>query len=211
MPASKGDRIETRIGCATIFGCSEFQIGNYMQQGMPYSGKGRRGSPVRIHMPSAIQWLIDKAIKKQQHDVIEPLQARLRAEMGDAAPLSLPEEQLRLTKANADLKDLQAKQLAGDLVPLEDVNQGLRAIFVAMRGAIDGRSGRRAGELAGISDAGRIRAILLSDDRRVFEVAIDRLEALLRDLGSSGTASATTGESSMAVGGGESGTTAGER
>jgi phage terminase Nu1 subunit (DNA packaging protein) len=86
---------------AREFGCSERQVQMLVRDGMPKSGRGE------YDLVECLRWRIG-----QHKAEIE------RAKCSTVEAKSLNEEQARLAKASADLKELKVSQMRGELVPI---------------------------------------------------------------------------------------------
>jgi len=132
----------------------------HITNGMPVVKTKQSGEPTKIHVPSAISWLIDEEAKK-----LVAARERLFAGTND--------EKARLTKAQADHRELLVQKLADSLVPLEDVESTIRELFVLLRKSVMDQAGRLSSELANESDRSLVRQILYNEGRQTMDALSD--------------------------------------
>lgn len=113
------------------------------------------------------------------HDLLGLLEDRLKLaedENGpDSGDMSAAEAKRRFWAAKAVTQELEAAELAGQNVPIEDVENLEREVFAALAVRLDGLAPRLATEFAGISDAAIIRRRLLSEIRAARTAAAQAL------------------------------------
>jgi hypothetical protein len=102
-----------------------------------------------------------------------------------------------LVDAQRKALELKTRRSEGELIPAEEVNQGVEAIMTAVGASLDGLGGRLCAELAAITDAAVIRERIFNECRRVRNTAASALEVLAgvaagRE-GASGTDAAKSG------------------
>lgn len=189
---------QNKVNTARLFGVSVREVDRWLADGCPAKGRGVKGRPIVMHVPSVIQWYVTRTLDKATGSLKAQIADLLGVDDGEV--LSQAEETLRLTKAQADLKATQAAQLAGELIPMDDVVQALRATMVLIRSTMEGRSGRHAGELANMTNPAEIRAMLLDDDRQTLNAATDRLQDVVGDCQGQQVDGAATDSGTVAVG-----------
>lgn len=143
---------------AALVGRSPRQVSNLIHEGMPAAGSGKKGSPLHIDPPKAVQWLLN------------------RAESRNSSPLS--EERRRLVAAQAERAELETAQRKGQLLDIEDVqivvNEGT-AIFVGQKRSM---GSRLAGQLAGMTDPRAILKLLNAENDKILQATSDKLYSL---------------------------------
>lgn len=133
----------------------------------------------KVRIPAAVRWLIQNHVKQAVAAFRQQLDQR--RDDGEDLPLSKTEEELRLLKANADVRAHHAQLLAHETVEIDAVMRGFTTAVLNLRAAYDGKAGRRAGEFSGITSSAQIRQIMLEDDKRALDgFAADMQKALDR-------------------------------
>jgi len=145
-----------------LVGRSPRQVSNWISEGMPSTGTGRKGAPLRIDPAAAIQWLLN------------------RTEQKNAAPLS--EERRRLVAAQAEKAEIETAQRKGELLELNDVETLLIEGAAVFAGQKRSMGSRLAGKLAGMDDPKAILKLLNSENDRILQNVADKFSALT-DLG----------------------------
>lgn len=128
---------------AALCGVVGATVTNWMQAGMPHRSGGRSGREVHIDPKLAIPWVVSnrEAPEGSQRD--------------------------RLAKEQADKVALDNAQKRKEMIYAWQVSDGLNSMAAELAASLDALPGRVANELAGISDAGQIRVILLRECRAV--------------------------------------------
>jgi hypothetical protein len=83
-----------------------------------------------------------------------------------------------LVDAQRKALELKTRRAERELLPAEEVAQGVEAIMTAVGTSLDGLGGRLCSELATITDAAVIRARIFDECRRIRNTAAGALEAL---------------------------------
>ncbi len=154
---------------ARLTGYSARAVTQWIKEGMPAQGTGRKGSPVRIDTAKAIEWMCQRRLDKNL-----PEQREMR---------SREEEEIRLTKARADKVEAEDALLRRESCRVQDARQvllGVGAVLVSEMGSLPGRFAHVMQET---SDPAEAREQLDDECRRVRDRIADRLEAARRDLG----------------------------
>jgi phage terminase Nu1 subunit (DNA packaging protein) len=86
----------------------------------------------------------------------------------------------RLRAAQARIAEMEARQLASELVELAEVELSITEAMVLIRSTLDGVASRCAPQLATMTEAAEIRLYLLNEIRDALRSAADRLEARWR-------------------------------
>jgi len=90
--------------------------------------------------------------------------------------------QADLTRAQAELKKLELRQLAGELVEAPAVMKAITDFVLALRDTMLGRADRLAAQAAAETDVRRVHALLLADDERTLANVATAVGALQRRL-----------------------------
>jgi len=143
---------------AALVGRSPRQVSNWIAEGMPATGTGRKGAPLRIDPPAAIQWLLN------------------RAEHKNAAPLS--EERRRLVAAQAEKAEIETAQRKGELLELDDVEAMILEGAAVFAGQKRSMGSRLAGQLAGMTNPTAILKLLNSENDKILLELSKKLSAL---------------------------------
>ena len=80
---------------------------------------------------------------------------------------TIGDETARLKAAQADVAELEAAKLKGELIDIEEVNYVWSAGITAMVAQMEGLPGRMANELAGCTDAAQVELRLREEIRRI--------------------------------------------
>jgi len=122
----------TAAEIAADFGCSERQVRNFAAAGMPKAAHGK------YDLLDCWRWYARK----------------LRTDLEEAEKAvtlhSLEYEQTRETKARADIKEMEAARLRGELIPLEIYRQHVASHFTVVRQNILALAGQIAPLLEGL-------------------------------------------------------------
>ena len=154
---------------ALITGYSARTVTQWIKEGMPAEGTGKKGSAVRIDTADAIEWLCKRRLEKNL-----PQQRDIR---------SRDEEEVRLITARADKIESEDAILRRESCRVQDARQamlGLGSVVVSEMGSLPGRLAHVMQET---SDPAEAREQLDDECRRVRARIADRLEAAGRDLG----------------------------
>lgn len=146
---------------AKIVGISARQVTNWIAAGMPAEGTGKKGSPLRIDTAKAIAWLIAQADAKNGSKQSE-----------------LTQERRRLVAAQARKAELQARQLEGELIRMEDAQIVVNEGFAAVAGQVRCLGSRLAGELANMTNPTEIRSRINSETDQILNAASVQLKKL---------------------------------
>ena len=117
----------------------------------------------------------------------------------------------QLVSAQAHKTQLEAAALAGELVPLVDVQIVLNESMVIIASQMEALPGRLAAVLAGESKPALISSMLKSEIRRIRQAAADRLSSLVAMNSDSKNPTAPTRKKKRSVGKRKSRTTTGKR
>lgn len=124
---------------AALLGKPDSTVGDWCQQGLP-SKKSGRNRVIRVR--DLLRWLAGR----------------------DAQPGS---ERERLAKEQADRVALDNAKKRGELIYAWQVADVLNTMAATLSAQLDSLPGRVAGELAGMTDAADIRALLLRETRAI--------------------------------------------
>ncbi|MGI9202655.1 MAG: hypothetical protein ACR2Q3_01525, partial [Woeseiaceae bacterium] len=127
--------------------------------------------------PRRVQQLeVEGVIEKLEHgkyDLIECVRsiidARLRSASGSVASEAEKTQRTRLTKAKADIAELNRRELAGDLVRVDVQRRNLDQLAREVRSNLETIPDRNAGILAGETDKGKTHQILANEIRQALE------------------------------------------
>jgi len=113
------------------FGVSDQTIYNYVNKGMPEAGHDK------YNLLECYRWRTKK------------LEGALK-EAQSTSKCKLDEEKIRQTAADADIKEIKAAQLRGELIPLDAFERTVGAVFGFVRQGFLTIPGRTASQLEGI-------------------------------------------------------------
>lgn len=159
--------IVNRNEFAEIVGKSAKWVGGWIDDGMPATGGGR-GKPIQIDTVVAIQWLIDREVKKQVGDDDEGEDRSPKAGTKDG-------EELLLTKAKRRKAEVEADKAEETVISLDDVGQFLFAISTLYGNELNGLGARLASEVAPIDEPSICKNRIDAECRRVRSATADRL------------------------------------
>lgn len=154
---------------ARLTGYSARTITQWIKEGMPAEGTGRKGSAVRIDTAKAIEWMCQRRLEKNL-----PEQREVR---------SREEEELRLTSARANKIEAEDQLLRRESCRVEDARQAMLGVGSVVVSELGSLPGRLAHVMQEASDPAEAREQLDDECRRVRTRIADRLEAARRDLG----------------------------
>ena len=172
---------------ARMAGYSARAVTEWIKEGMPCEGAGRKGSAVRIDTAEAIEWLCKRRLEKNL-----PAQSDIR---------SREEEEIRLITARADKIEAEDQLLRRESCRVQDARQavlGLGSVLVSELGSLPGRLAHVMQET---NDPGEAREQLDDECRRVRTRIADRLEAATGNLGGGEIDTSRAQESAVGVGG----------
>lgn len=144
-----------------LFDISANAVSDLVAQGMPSSVAGK-GKPRLVHIRTAHEWLVARAVS--------------RAKTPDGGETK-EQAELRKSRADADLAELKASEMRGELVRLEAMEQLIDRVMTLCATQLDGLGGRMAGRLAGESDPAVIRQVLLDECRIIRSAMAAEFEA----------------------------------
>lgn len=133
-----------------------------------------------VSIPDAVAWLIEH-FKNQALTAYKDLLDKRRSQ-GEDIPLSKTEEEMRLLRANADVRQHQASLLSRESVELEYAIRLFSAAMLNFRAEREGIAGRRATEFAGMTNPATIRQCILMDEKRALENFQANLTAAVNEL-----------------------------
>lgn len=153
---------------ADLIGKSPKWVGELIKQGMPVEGGGGKGTRVVIDSEKAINWFIEREVKRQvgEHGP------------ADAPRAGTPEgEELLLTMAKRRKADVDAAKAEESVISKEDVAQYFFEVATVFSTELDGYGARLATELAQINDPAIIKQKLFAESRRVRAATAERLSS----------------------------------
>jgi phage terminase Nu1 subunit (DNA packaging protein) len=145
---------------AKITGYSSRQVSNWIAEGMPVAGTGKRGSPLRIDTAKAIAWLLKRA-----------------GDGGNLPGRKGPSQNERLIAARARRQELAAAREEGLQIPLDAHASDLNTVAGITVSQLDALPGRVAFEIAGISDAAEVANTLRRECRAIRDNIAERVLA----------------------------------
>ncbi|MFP8968582.1 terminase small subunit [Pokkaliibacter sp. CJK22405] len=141
---------------AEIIGKSPRWVTELMEKGLPHTGGGGKGVPVKIETAQAIAWLIQNELAKHiDLDGEEPSGGKKDSE--DIALKRARREQIEL---NTAIKRGTVAPIAGFM----DLAQSIASVWAS---GLDGLASRTCGVLAGMDDAAEIRQYLYAETRQI--------------------------------------------
>ena len=184
--------IVNRNEFADMVGKSAKWVGKWIDEGMPATGGGK-GKPVAIDTVIALQWLIDREVKKQLGDDFDD---------GDHAPKAGTKdgEELLLTKAKRRKAEVEADKAEETVINLEDVGQFLFAISTLFGNELNGLGARLASEVAPLDDPATCKNKIDTECRRVRSATADRIGEFVSEYRAAGGRDGE-GEATEACGG----------
>lgn len=135
------------------------------------------------------------------YDLREALGGWLKYHLDGAAPGDLTEARRLLAIAQKEKVLLDIKERERELLPLQEAQAVFDQTMVMVGAQLDGLAGRMAGELAGISDAAEVRAVLFNETRRIRDEAARTLTDWVTGTPGGGPAEPATTENGGSVGG----------
>ena len=97
---------------------------------------------------------------------------------GGAGSSEMADARLKLIQSQGRALDQRTRRESGKLVERAEVSRICSAAVVVFAAAVDGMSGRLAGELAAIDQPAQIHEVLADEARRIRNAAADELEKL---------------------------------
>ena len=149
---------------AQLLGKSERWITRLIDEGLPVAGGGGRGVPVEIDSEAAIDWLIQREMRRQYGEDDD------EGDLGSAE-----DEDRRLKKARREKLMLEIEQMRGRLLPLEGVEAILARVASVFATQLDAIASRLAADMAVINDPAEARHRILTETRRVRAATADGL------------------------------------
>jgi len=172
---------------ARLTGYSARAVTQWINQGLPAYGTGKKGSPIRIDTAEAIEWMCRRRVEREL-----PAQREQR---------SREDEEIRLITARADKIEAEDALLRRESCRVEDARQmllGVGSLLVSEMGSLPGRLAHVMQES---NDPGDAREQIDEECRRVRSRIADRLEAASGDLDGGAAGEAGTQKDGVAVGG----------
>lgn len=154
---------------ARLTGYSARAVGQWIQEGMPAEGSGKKGSAVRIDTAKAIEWMCRRRVERELPDKKEVR--------------SREEEELRLTSARANKIEAEDALLRRESCRVEDARQALFGVGSVVVSELGSLPGRLAHVMQETDDPADAREQLDDECRRVRARIADRLEAAGGGLG----------------------------
>lgn len=116
---------------AALIGCSSKTVSNLIAKGMPATGGGKRGTPVRIDTGVAVNWFISHHVNKRL--------ANADGSMDDITSARLRKliEEHRGLKLDNDASEAR-------LLPADQVRQAFKAALAEFNSLLDGAAQRMA-------------------------------------------------------------------
>jgi phage terminase Nu1 subunit (DNA packaging protein) len=158
---------------ADIIGKSPKWVGNLIDAGLPHEGGGGRGKPMVINTELAINWLIERDVKKQIGDL----------QNDDGAPVEGTKdgEELLLTMAKRRKADVDAAKAEQSVIDLEDVGQFLYSISTLYGNELNNLGARLAPEVAQINEPAMCKHRIDIECRRVRTATAERLRRFVSE------------------------------
>lgn len=126
-------------------------VSRWIGEGMPADPYRGRGKPRMVHFAAAHHWLLDRAV------------ARARAPDGGETK---ERAELRKSRADADLAELKAAEMRGELVSREEVTQALAVVLRTFDAATAQTIARLVPAVAAEADAAAVRRLVFEAMRR---------------------------------------------
>lgn len=174
-PAKKASRPPTgpakvtlnKAQLAYLLGLSERQVGRLQKEGMPVEvvQEGRHGW--QVDGRAVIAWFVRRQVMKE-----------IPAAGDDGEAVSYSAERLRLTKEQANEKEIANEIARGQLIRADHVRDYAMESAALLAANLDGMGSRLANELAGIEDAATCRSIVRTETNRIrsaFAASLDKL------------------------------------
>jgi len=150
---------------ADLIGKDPRWVGKLIEDGLPSSGGGR-GSPIQIETAEAIQWLIDREVRKQVGESEDDYTPRPDTKDG---------EELLLTKAKRRKAEVEANKAEDSVIEIEDLAQFLYPIATIFGNELSGLGARLGSEVAGIDDSAKCKFIIDNETVRVRQSTANQL------------------------------------
>lgn len=155
-----------------LIGKSPRWISKLIDEGMPISGGGGKGTPLEIDSEIAIDWLIRREVRREIGEDDE----------GDEGTGSASTEDRMLKRARREKLQIEIDRERRRLVPLDAAGQILQQVGAVYATQLDSLSSRCASALAVIDDPAKVRAHLHAETRRIRASTAERLEQAAREL-----------------------------
>ncbi|WP_330149496.1 terminase small subunit [Shewanella xiamenensis] len=158
---------------ADILGKSPKWVANQIDSGLPIEGGGSRGKALVINTELAINWLIEREVKRQVGELQGP----------NGAPVEGTKdgEELLLTMAKRRKADVDAAKAEQSVIDLEDVGQFLYAISALYGSELNSLGARLASEVAQIHEPAMCKHRIDSECRRVRAATAERLRGFVAE------------------------------
>ena len=150
--------IVTRMQLTEIVGVDARQVTRWLSEGMPADAGGKRGRAREIDTQKAINWLLNRA---SGNTTLGPLQ--------DARE--------KLTRAKAQLAEIQAQIAMREVLPVSDVQIIFNEAAVMYVQALESLPGRFAGALPG-KDAANVHRHVAAEVRSIRVRLADKFQAI---------------------------------
>lgn len=135
-----------------LLGLSRKTVAVYVALGMPAGPTARGAEGRRIPFAAARQWVEDRAVAR----------ARGAPDGGETKE----QAELRKSRADADLAELKAAEMRGELVSREEVTQALAVVLRTLDAATAQMVARLVPAVAAEADAAAVRQLVLEATRR---------------------------------------------
>jgi len=156
---------------AEIVGKSAKWIGKLIDEGMPTEGGGGRGKPISIDTEKAINWLINREVKKQVGD----------DEDGQPKPGTKDGEDILLTAAKRRKAEIDAAKAESSVMDLEDLAQFLYSIATLFGNELNGLGARIAPEVAAENEPAKCKHITDTECRRIRVATADAINLFISE------------------------------
>ncbi len=126
-----------------LLGISRTRITQMVKEGMPKQARGK------YDLKACVQWYLDKRLT------------------GGSKTADLNDARKKLYESQREKTDLETARIRRQLIPAEEVAHAIHELTSIYAAQLEGVGGRLAGELAGITEEGRILERLTDETRLI--------------------------------------------
>lgn len=115
---------------AEVLDTSRVSVGNWVNEGMPYTKAGSKGKPWEFDVHACVAWWAENKFRPKRR---APAPGADPFAEGSDAPESYEEAERRKMVANADKAELELAKAAGKVVEIDDVAAAIADMHVTVR------------------------------------------------------------------------------
>lgn len=164
--------VVNRNAFADLVGKSAKWVGEWIKEGMPTEGGGGRGKPVMIDTVKALDWLINREVKKQVGDEDDDRVPREGTKDG---------EELLIAIAKRRKAVVEADKAEESVMDIEDVGQFLYVISTLYGNELNGLGARLASDVASIDSPALCKSKIDAECKRVRAATSEQLREFVAE------------------------------